>query len=540
MIPGMGKKLLVSALGATALLWAGFNAWFFVGDNYRIVVTPVTLGPGAWQVVQGDGREVDGDVRLETPGARGNTLAAGRLDRPLEIADIERIRVRFKSSQGLMQASAGVSSSKTLSDRQVLALTWAEDDEGWVDGRDLFWTDENAYYLLVEIRGALDPPVVVDEVTIRLSRADFFKLQRMLFESLVSMQPWTQRSINQVRPDYRPLAVTPVVTVVAWVALAFVLFLALARFQVSRQSLLGVVGLLVLVGWVLLDIGWQLRLWSNHADAVQVYSGKTPGERREVEIDGDVFRFVEGLKKKIDNPDKRWVIFAPFQFDYFRARYFAVPHPVVSWQGVNSRWLWRMRPGSLAVFVHLADDIVAGALDGEELARPSGPVERPVDTLVGQDARLVEGQGDLGGLIFEMHPDKRPWLLQSGWFDLSAGLWRLKVPVGVRDREGWVRVQVFRRNREDGQSRRLAIREVFVQPGEELRDLSVAFPLGENQQVLFRVRELDARGSVSGLPQLGPIDPEGDLVELRGKNSPWSLLARKVLESEVGVAYELL
>ncbi|WP_181918335.1 MULTISPECIES: hypothetical protein [unclassified Wenzhouxiangella] len=40
--------------------------------------------------------------------------------------------------------------------------------------------------------------------------------------------------------------------------------------------------------------------------------------------------------------------------------------------------------------------------------------------------------------------------------------------------------------------------------GKDLRHLVATFTLGENQQVLFRVRELDAKGAVAGMPRIEP------------------------------------
>jgi len=39
-----GKKLLLSALGALVLLWAAFNAWFYIGDNHRLARAPELAG----------------------------------------------------------------------------------------------------------------------------------------------------------------------------------------------------------------------------------------------------------------------------------------------------------------------------------------------------------------------------------------------------------------------------------------------------------------------------------------------------------------
>lgn len=524
---------------AALLLWGGYSVWFFMGENYGRALIPMEVPTVKWQIVEGDGHTDRDKIVLARPGTYGQAMASALLDRPVAVDSLERINVEFGQRGDAMELSVGIAASYSFSRLDRAPLRFDDDGSASVEAVNFFPRFEEMRYVVISVRGALRDPVIVTKVEIEFARPGFFEFQTMLGRSLVNTDSWTQRSINDARPDHSPIRVAPVVAVTSWIVLSFALMVAVSiRRRRWRGLMSGAFGLLV-AGWLLLDLGWQVMLTGNHVDAVRQYAGKNPAEKRLTEPDGDVFAFIEELKAAIDDPERRVVIFSDFQFTHFRARYFALPQPVVSLKGVSGQWLRRMREGDVLAAVYLTAGLEERGLG--ELVQMADPVREtrvwPLSEMTGRDA-VVDSEG--GDERLRLKANERPWLVRSGWFALDPGLWRLDIGIGASERDGWVRLQVFRRSAGDSGQRELLVwRESFVR-GSELNDASLSFWVREGEQLLFRVRELDARRTTAGKARLTPIVPAGQVVALSRDGSPPYFLARKLVRTDVGVAYEML
>ncbi|RFP68996.1 hypothetical protein DZK26_05745 [Wenzhouxiangella sp. 15190] len=533
---------MIAGIFSALVLWGGYCLLLLSGKHVRDMMSPIEIPNQAWWMVSGEGALTGDRFLITRPGNKAQTVAAAALPVSLSAKEFGFLEVIFSQRVNAHSLSLGVDQAENITQPETAPAKWIEEGVARVSGHQLRLGGGKVRHVVVGALGGLGPGVSIKSATVHLARPSFLELQGLLMRSLVDLDGWKQRSINLNRPEWTPLELSPVPVVVAWIllmALLACLWMTYSGKLNPHRALLGI-GIASGLGWLLLDLGWQVTLWQRHYGAVLQYGGLSSVEKRLTEVDGDVFSLIEDLKVELDDPERRWVIFADHAFDYFRARYFAVPQPVMIRGDVSVRSLWKMGPGFLAVFVHLSNEIVTEAVQVRSSSASPDVIERPIESLVGQDARLIQHRAGPSGAVLEMKPDQRPWLINSGWFRHPAGLWRLRVPVGTRGQKGWVRLQVFRRHREDTQRKAVTMRELFVQPDRALHDLSVTFSLGEDQEILFRVRERRSRGTIAGTPQLISVASEGELIELRKKGSPWSFLARKVLESEGGVAYEML
>ena len=530
------KRLLVAGACSLLVLWAAFHGWFYLAGGEQQALRPVALPSGLWQPVEGEGEVAGSRLLLTRPDRMGWATMAAQLPDALPAASFAAVRFFVDERSGAMELEVGLAAPGSLAGFSATSVSVGE--EGWVTLplEEVFFRGSEIGYVLVRARGGMEPPVALERVVLMRASPSLSELQGMIWRSLFNLEDWTQRSINHQIPESSPLRLSPVLAVVCWVLVSFVLYALLVVRDLQWRTLVMPAGVLVLAGWLVLDVFWQTRLWANHGRAISTYWGKTPDEKRLAEVDGAVFALVQRLKDELDDPARRVVIFGSEAFTHFRARYFAVPQPVTSRAGVRTSWIRRASPGDVLMTLYLPD-----ALQTESLypaADESSLLDPPtllLEDLVGRDGEWVEVDGRE---MVRMQEGERPWLLRRGWHGLEAGAWRLELDLGATGRDGWVRTDVLVRDADGGSSSLLTRRELYAR-GDGTRELSLPFVLEPNQEIQIRVRELNARGTYVTAVRLVPREIEEGMVLLSTDGEPPYYLARKLLESEAGVAYEM-
>lgn len=533
-------SLVYSPVAALVILWMAYTCWFFVGDNYRLALNPVNIPAYAWQIVHGGGQVDLEEIRLERPGRYGQAMAAAGLDPAIPVGDIARLRVFVKQVGDAFETKVGLSSTASFARTVEAPLTL--NGEGWsnVSSAELGATFGEVRFLLIRARGSLRMPLIVERVEIDRKRPQLLRMQLLLLKSLINLDPWTQRSINHAQMDYAPLRVSPVVAAFMWVMLSLIIFVTVGYRGLSRRRLVSFALAMIVAGWLVLDISWQTTLFGRHLKAVERFGGESPESKRLAGSDSEVFLFIHKLKELLDDSRQSLVIFGDTDFTHYRARYFAIPQLVASHKGVNWRWLRWMQPEMVLVLLHTKGAVYEAGLNWQRYEdRDSTNVKFAPLEVAGRSASLMrEAYNSMGGVL-RLKDDGRPWLVRSGWLDQGPGLWRLSVNVAVTDQDGWVRVEVFRRGSYN-ERQRLAWRQVYLRAGEPFKGVSLPFQIGEDEQFRFRVREVNARGLTAKGVRLQTLTVEPGMVALSRDGNPPYWLARKLLETEIGVAYELM
>lgn len=514
-------KLCIPALAgllAALLLWLGYCAWFFWGDHYRLALRPVNVPLSGWQVLAGQGQVEDGVLRLEAPGPRGEVLAAGPVIGPLPGSDIERVIVRFEQTGDYHMVGIGLSPAMALSAVHRATGRWLDERSVEVLEQDLRLDSEPIRLVSLGIRGNVSPGFVVGSVELHRARPDWTGLQSMLFDSLVDGSEWTQRSINHAQSGTAPLRLSPVVVVLVWLMIAAALgWLGLRIGTVAPNRSLSVTfGLMVLGAMGLLDLGWQLSLWTRHADALARYSGQSPVERREHGVDAGLYRFVHDLKDQLADPGRRMVVFAATEFIFRRAMYYAIPHPVIGKRGLDPRWVARMRPGEVLL-----------VFDRSDLAEL-----HEIDPGAGALPEVVSSHW-----LSEDLQAPAPWLAVSPWFGGGPDqLAKVELVVSAGS-TGWSRLEVLSQGA-DGSVRPHALREFYLE-GEGERTLVLPFPMSEAGRYRFRFRTLGVDGVEVRVARLLPVRHSSDLIVLRPHDTSLRFLVRRLQEGEFGSAWEI-
>jgi len=536
-------KLTVAGLLAAVTFWVGFNVWFALDPRSEGLLSKFELPGALWQVVEGDG-EVDNEIlRLTDRDLRGWASVAALLPESLSVETFGSLRFRLLDGSGAADIRAGIASPGNLAgfaDAPVRV-----DEKGWAELQlsDTFFQGESIGYVVLRAFGSMEPPVEFQQVAL-IPEPSFFQLQSMLLSSMVNLDGWTQRSINANRHETSSLNVSPVLIVLLWLIFFFVWALLLYRRSIAeRRAWMPLLLFCFIAGWLVLDIGWQVTLLQRHWSAVKQYAGLESDQKRKTEADAPTYEFSSRLREQLDDPTARVAIFAGSDFTQYRARYFIAPQPAIARVGISISWIRRLRSGDAIALIGIQDQLNAFPLrissTAERLARQ---FER--STITGRHAAVtecslidVDTSNWCTDSVIALKEEERPWLIESPWLsDLKFGLWRLHVQLHGAKEAGWVRLEVMRRAGETVQ--RWAWREGFVNAGMPL-EVDVPFVAGHRSDFHFRLRALDQASPVVISARLEPETVEHDLVRFSRDNQPPYFIARKLLDTEAGVAYQL-
>jgi len=152
----------------------------------------------------------------------------------------------------------------------------------------------------------------------------------IIFQDWVSFKPWNQSSINTYRGTGSSKAVFfPVPVIAGLLGLSlFAYALLLFVFRGKKQFDWRVVATLTIVCWMSLDLLWQTGLlWRLH-DTHARFSGMEPKEKLAAAPDRRIFKFMERVKNKIDNPNSRFFLSTSDDYYGVRGSYHLYPENV--------------------------------------------------------------------------------------------------------------------------------------------------------------------------------------------------------------------
>jgi hypothetical protein len=158
----------------------------------------------------------------------------------------------------------------------------------------------------------------------------------------VTFRPWDGQSINLTIIGARDRAVSPVLLMAIAIGLGW---LAASRIRPPRSVATLVVVSIVLIGWVGLDVRWQLDLLAKYRATMEQFGGGPIEERWRRGPDGDIYALAAAVKREIRDPAQRVFVFGDEPYSRGRAAYHLLP-----------------------LMVHY--DPVAGALPSAQFIRP--------------------------------------------------------------------------------------------------------------------------------------------------------------------------
>src|SRR5699024_3177430 len=120
-------------------------------------------------------------------------------------------------------------------------------------------------------------------------------LWAVLSSDWTTFQGWSQRSINFVDSGSGDAFIPLLSGVAVWVGLVLALY-GIGNVFWHREWNWQVVGITFLLGWVIIDIHWQARLWHQLQATYERYGGKGWQAKHRVAEDGALFKFITEIK----------------------------------------------------------------------------------------------------------------------------------------------------------------------------------------------------------------------------------------------------
>lgn len=363
---------------AAALLWLGWSVWALTGSTLeQRWLAPIELTPelGAWRLVVGFGELTEQGFQITRPSRMGDVVLAVELPDRLEASRFSRVEVRavealprplslgWSTSPRFQRAGAEVFQRID----QTAALAVLDANRHW---------HNEIYFLSLEHTGLPYGPWTVQSLTLYPKLPGFSQLQRLLWASLFPSDPWAQRNPHYVWPLDSPLPVSPVAAVTIWAVLSIALMLLMGLGRLVPRSIWLLMP--VLIGWLLLDLRWQIELTRKAQQTYSVFAGVAAAERPAHDLDGALFEFLHSLQTHHQRGRfARVFAFSDFEFLRKRARFhlatWAVREAPVS--ALTPALSAQLRPGDLILLLDTPevnaeirdDEVHVLTLDGKTL-----------------------------------------------------------------------------------------------------------------------------------------------------------------------------
>jgi hypothetical protein len=160
------------------------------------------------------------------------------------------------------------------------------------------------------LRGPLERPVLVRRLELRPPVLGVAELAHLAFDEWTVFEDWSQRSINYAAGAPLDALFPPVLMVALWVGFGAALY---AVIDPPRR-----VGgrwwpyaILILLGWLVLDLRWQWDLSRRLERTEAHFAGKEGDERRLAAADGDLYRFLLEVQRRLpEQPARLFVVSA--------------------------------------------------------------------------------------------------------------------------------------------------------------------------------------------------------------------------------------
>lgn len=328
------------------------------------------------------------------PNARpqGDTmLVANRRDSPLTILAISQQPVRTADyGRVVVDADAvppGVEVAlvwvRTNQPGQPHDQRFVTDSRGFLEptflDRNPEWSGDVAL-LALGVKGVMERPWGVRQL--RVEPVSVGSVIGDIVRGWNAFERWDGRSINVLfgGRDEQRAWMPPLVFAASVVAAIAVIVVARRR---GRRAEASAIVVAFVVGWLALDVRWQVNQFEQARATIAEFGGKTWEQKHLAMEDGDLFRFVQAARAKL--PDQPVRIFVNSDLEYFRRRagYHLYPHNVLAYSwGEPSQ----LKPGEYLLLYQKAD--VGFAPAAEELRWANGRLLDAKPLLVQRGAGL--------------------------------------------------------------------------------------------------------------------------------------------------------
>jgi hypothetical protein len=317
-----------------ALLSATFGLWLLLAGVYLWSDDParptMRIDAQSLQLTAGEGAQSDRGLRVERAAPNGLVLVQGAI-RPFEARDYRGLGWRLDgldATRALRVIWATAATTRKPFDRLI---STAERRAGFVD----LTEDPNWEGLIVGVGLAVvgsepeSEPLLFESLTLQPRRPALSAILPLAWNDWRRDLGWTGRSINFTDSAEGTGRIRPLIPVVVWCALAALIHLLLAPPWRGFRTWTPY-GVILLVGWLVLDARWQWLLLERLDQTRALYAGLDAVERRRVGPDQGFYPFIADIRDRLGTEPARLLLVAsdPAGYGANRARYHLLPHNV--------------------------------------------------------------------------------------------------------------------------------------------------------------------------------------------------------------------
>ncbi|MFZ1830506.1 MAG: hypothetical protein WAW42_17445 [Candidatus Competibacteraceae bacterium] len=298
---------------------------FYRTGGLRAAAPPVQLTGTELQLVSGQGERTPAGVAIRHPGPDGVATAQGMVERLVQAKLFRRLSWQVEGLEPgneLRLIWVTLAEPHTRRERLLPAV-----NEGTVDlGAEPHWQGRIAAVGLT-MRSAFSSPITIRQLELQPARLTVGELWRWAVSEWRAFEDWSQRSINYASGAPLDALFPPVLIVALWLGFSGVLYAFFSPPRGQPRTLMPYAALFLL-GWLLLDLRWQWELNQRLGQTVARFAGKEMTERRLADLDGDFYRFLLEVRRRLPEKPVRLFIVSndPSGFLAGRARYHLSPH----------------------------------------------------------------------------------------------------------------------------------------------------------------------------------------------------------------------
>lgn len=180
------------------------------------------------------------------------------------------------------------------------------------------------------VRKPLDHPVIVKKINLEPVTPGPFVMLRQLWQQWSDTEGWKSHSINMVMSG-NGVFIGPTPFVALWMSMSLIVYFFLVE-SLHLYSNLRQVFLIILVGWLVLDIRWQWDIGNQLQESIELFHGKSTIEKLMV-YDDELIELTGKVKSIIPEESARIFLISDFlgadiSARHNRVRYHLLPHNV--------------------------------------------------------------------------------------------------------------------------------------------------------------------------------------------------------------------
>jgi len=315
-----GGGLLVIGIAVTVLLVAIAHS----GGNWRGGAPAVAVDGDAFTPLRGRGHRDGRKFVLEATDGERLAVLSARVA-PFAADGHPRVDFNLHSSDALPVELVFVWRTEERPNRNFSKrLSWTGTHIAPLElGPDDGWTGTITALALVA-RGALPRPLVLDSFSV--PSVSVATVVGDIFQQWAAFIPIVAASVTLPFDDERSQYTTLLATVAAGALFAAALYWLFTRRTVPRDP--RVYWAIVVVGWLLLDMRFQIDLWRQLARTAAMFAGKTAEEKRLASDDHELYTLMKEVGAALPAPPVRVHFVADDQALRTRGSYFLYPQNV--------------------------------------------------------------------------------------------------------------------------------------------------------------------------------------------------------------------